>query len=424
MYLKYKLNNGITVVMEEMPYMQSASIGILINNGSVNEKKEINGVSHFIEHMLFKGTDKRSAKEISETIDNIGGQLNAFTDKEYTCFYSKVLSCHISIAIDVLSDMMINSKFLEEDMEREKKVISEEINMYLDSPEDVVYDLLYETIYKDTPLSLSVLGTEDSLNSLSREGIVDYYHKYYNPENMVISVAGNIKSKEIIKILEEKFGGMTNEKKGQAHLIQEPLNFNDIKGMVKKTEQLNFCIGMEGVSRESDDTYPLLILNTALGGSSSSILFQKIREEEGLAYTVYSTPFFHRNTGIFSIYAGLNSNNILEFAKIIKKEIKNIKDNSISSDDLLKLKEQLKGSYILGLESTLSRMMELGKSQLLFEKVITSEDVIKKIDKVTLEDIKRVSENIFDFRKYDIAYVGEISKKEKIESELKNILFI
>ena len=423
MYKKYTLDNGIRVVMEDISYVNSVSIGVWVDNGSIKEDKHLNGISHFIEHMLFKGTSNRTARQIAETIDNIGGQINAFTSKEYTCFYAKVIDSHLSIAIDVLADMINNSLFSEEDIEKEKSVVIEEINMYEDSPEDVVYDLLAETMFENTSLSLPILGTVDTLNSITREKLIDYFNNNYTVENLVISIAGNIKVDETIELLEKKFG-ILKHNSDKNNNIADSIKFTQkIRGKYKKTEQLNFCIGMEGIPCGNDDIYSLLVLNNIFGGSMSSRLFQKIREEKGLVYSVYSHPSSYKNIGTFTIYAGLNPKQIYNVVNIIKNDIEELKLNLITIDELEKSKEQLKGNYILGLESTSSRMAEIGKSELILGKICSPKEILEKIDKVTLEDVKETIDKIFNYNKFNIAYVGNITNKEAMENKLKNILF-
>ncbi|MCF6459887.1 M16 family metallopeptidase [Clostridium sp. Cult3] len=425
MYIKEKLNNGIRVVMEEIPYVNSVSIGVLVNNGSIKEKDDLNGISHFIEHMLFKGTSNRSAKELAESIDDVGGQINAFTGTEYTCFYVRVLDKHLPIAIDVLSDMLNNSTFGEKDIEKEKGVIIEEINMYLDSPEDIVYDILSETMFENTSLALPILGTYETVSNLDRDTIMNYYKRHYTTENIVISIVGNFQYRETIAMLNECFYKTSPIEMGlNDGMIEDiPEISQNIGYKLKDTEQLNLCVGMEGVKRGSDDIYPLLVMNNTFGGSMSSRLFQRLREEMGLVYSVYSHPTSFENIGAFTVYAGLSVNQILNVAKLVNEDIEDLKDNLITDYELFRSKEQLKGNYILGMESTSNRMFEIGKSELLLNKVLSPEDILNKIDKVQMVDIERVVTNIFNRDKYNIAYVGKLSDPEKINNNLKEIFF-
>ena len=423
MYTIDKLNNGIRVVMEEIPYVNSASIGIIIDNGSINETNNIQGISHFIEHMLFKGTKKRTAREMAEEIDNIGGQLNAFTGKESTCYYAKVLSNHLDIAIDVLSDMILNSVFSIEDIEKEKSVITEEINMYLDTPEEISNDLLNEIMFNETSLAHPIIGTENSVNKLTREQMIEYYYEHYRPENMVISIAGKIDVKESIKILNEYFGEFNppTVKKTQINNIYKFSNI--IKGVDKDTEQLHLTIGMNGVHVTSDKIEPLLVLNNIFGGSISSRLFQKVREDLGIAYNIESFLSSYRDVGQFGIYTGLHPNQLMRTVNIIEEELEDIRKNLISKEELNKSKEQLKGSYVLDMEGTFNRMFEIGKSIAIFDKILSPEELLKKIDKVQMDDIKDIVGIVFDKSKINVAYVGELLNKEKTENKIKEILF-
>ena len=426
MYSRHRLNNGTRVVIEEVPYVNSVSIGVFINTGTINENKRINGISHFIEHMLFKGTKNRTGKEIAEFIDNIGGELNAFTETEYTCFYVRTLDKHIVKATDILSDIINNPILKKDDIKNEKKVIIEEIKMYMDSPEDLVYDLLNEAMFRDSSLSLPILGTIDSVKSLQRETIVDYYNRYYIPENMIISVCGNCNSKEVLEMLEEQFCKKSVNNVEEINLRREykvPKIKQNINWKYKDTEQLNFCIGMEGVRRGDNDIYPLALVNNILGGCISSRLFQKIREDKGLVYSIYSHLDTYKNTGIFSIYAALSLEQLMNVVKLIKEEINCLIKYLITENELQKSKEQIKSSYILGLEDTFSRMINLGESELLLGRIIPRHEILEIIDKVTLDDIERVILKVFDKSKYNIAYVGNVKEYEIINSHLKEILF-
>ncbi|NLY84757.1 MAG: insulinase family protein [Tissierellia bacterium] len=424
MYLIDKLDNGIRVVMEKIPYINSVSVGIIIDCGSKNENKNNNGISHFIEHMLFKGTRKRDAKKIAETIDSIGGVLNAFTGKETTIYYAKVLNNHIKIAIDILSDMITNSIFKEEDIEKEKSVILEELYMYLDSPEDLAVELLNKMMFERTSLEHSIIGTEESIKGINRAKILNYFTENYQPENMVISIAGNIDERECIKLLKDYFGPF-NSKSLEINKKNESKNIykftNKLDYINKDTEQINLCIGMEGLPITSPKMEALMILNNIFGGSMSSRLFQKIREDLGLAYSIETFPSSYKDTGILTLFLGLHPSQILKSIKAIDDEIKNIKENLISREELEKSKEQLKGNYVLGMENTFNRMYEIGKSLLIFNRVFTQEEILNKIDSVDMEDIKEVINIIFNREKFNIAYVGKVENIN--DDRIKEILF-
>lgn len=422
MYIVDKLDNGMKVVMEKIDYVNSVTIGLLIDSGSVKENKDINGVSHFIEHMLFKGTKNRTPRQIAESIDDIGGQLNAFTGKEQTCYYAKVLDQHLPIAIEVLGDMLNNSLFTNEDIDKEKGVILEEINMYQDSPEDLVFELLNDIMFEGTKLELPILGNEKSISNLNRVNTLEYFNKNYNSKDMVISLAGKFDAKEVITLLNYHFGKFNNNIiNPEDKTIQVNQYSNKIRGIDKKIEQLNFCIGLEGVHNTSEDIQPILVLNNIFGGSMSSRLFQKIREDKGLVYAIDSHLATYENTGTFSIYAGLNPEYFLDVMELINIEIDYMKKNLITKSELIKSKEQLKGSYILGMEGTFNRMFEIGKSMSLLNKIETPQEVLSEIDKVNMDDIERVANNIFKKEKLNIAYVGEVEKVSQTEDKLKQI---
>ncbi|MGF7057111.1 M16 family metallopeptidase [Brassicibacter mesophilus] len=421
MFNKIELKNGLRIVSEYIPHVKSVSIGIWVEAGSRREGYNNNGISHLIEHMLFKGTKNRTAKEIAESFDNIGGQLNAFTSKECTCYYAKVLDSHIQIAIEVLSDMIFNSKFDEFEIKKEKSVIFEEIKMYEDSPEDLVHDLLSQTIFNGNTLSLPILGTEDSLSNLTRDDIIQYFKKYYIPNNTVISIAGNFELEEIIELIKKYFGSWTKSKNNSL-TYEKPSLLQRMSNRKKDIEQLHFCLGTEGISQGQDELYSLLVLNNILGGSMSSRLFQTIREERGLVYSIYSYPSSYKDIGIFTIYAALNPKHFLEAVDLIIKDIDLIKNEYLSEEEIFKSKEQLKGNYILGLESTSSRMTSIGKSELLLGSIHSPDQIIEKIDQVSFEDVRKVVNRIFDNNKFNIAYVGNI-KDNNIKEKLKKICF-
>ncbi|MFA5523370.1 MAG: pitrilysin family protein [Tissierellales bacterium] len=422
MYKKITLDNGLRIVTEHIPYVKSVSIGIWFEVGSRKENNSNNGVSHFIEHMLFKGTINRSAKEIAESIDNIGGQINAFTSKECTCYYTKVLDSHINVAIDVLSDMLFNSLFDKDEIIKEKSVIYEEIKMYEDSPEDLVHDLLSQTIFNKNSLSLPILGSKESLEKITREEIINYFESYYIPSNAVISIAGNFDFNETIKLIENRFLDWKVKNKVYED-YEKPTIYHNISRKKKDIEQLHFCIGTQGISQGQDDLYALLIMNNIFGGSMSSRLFQDIREDKGLVYSIYSYPSSYKDTGIFTIYAGLNPDNFIDVIDIIMENIDLMKRDYLTEDELFRSKEQLKGNYILGLESTASRMTSIGKSELLFNKIISPEEIALKIDKIELEDIVNVVNKVFDTKKFNIAYVGNFGKEKEIDQKLERLLF-
>lgn len=413
MYKKHVLENGLTIIGEEIPYVKSISLGVWINAGSRIEDEEISGVSHFIEHMLFKGTRNRTSKQIASEIDNLGGQINAFTSKECTCYYVKLLDSHIDIGIDVLSDMILNSKFNEDDLDKERSVIIEELKMYEDSPEDLAYDLLTENIYKNDPLGMNIIGTEESLNRLNREKLLDYFNKYYVPNNSVIAISGNFNFDEIINKIEEKFKVW---KKRDVNVDIKKAEFKScFLTKNKDIEQVNLAMSLEAVPLENDkEVYALAVINTVFGGSISSRLFQKIREEKGLVYSIYSSQSLYRKCGELGIFASMSNEHLKEVYESIIEEIKIMKKYYLTDQEIKESKEQLKGSYILGLESTSSRMMSIGRALLLNSKVESTDDILKSIDNVDRETVKIVIDKIFNLDKLGVCIVGRDVEENKL----------
>ena len=406
MYKCQTLKNGLTIIGEEIPYLKSISLGVWVKAGSIMETKENSGVSHFIEHMLFKGTTNRTSKELAREIDNLGGVINAFTSKECTCFYVKLLDEHINIGIDVLSDMILNSRFDERDIKKEKSVILEELKMYEDSPDDLVYDLLLENIYKDHSLGMNILGDRHSLKNLKRESILDYYNEYYVPNNSIISICGNFKFEEIVKQIEEKF--KTWQPKSVDTTTTKP-NFNPC--IVKKNkdiEQVNLAINLDAIPMINNrEVYALSVVNNVFGGSISSRLFQKIREEKGLAYSIYSSQTLYEDCGELGIFASTSTENIQEVYKSILEEIELIRNEYISPQEIHESKEQLKGSYMLDLESTSSRMMSNGKNLLMRNKVDDEQDIIDYINAVEYDDVVKIIKKVFNTENMGVCIVGK-----------------
>lgn len=406
MYNLFKLSNGLRIVLEEIDYVNSVSVGLWVENGSRNEILENNGISHFIEHMLFKGTKNRSALELVECIEDVGGQINAFTGKEATCFYVKLLNTHLELGIDVIADMLFNSNFLPEDVEKEKGVVIEEINMNEDSPEDVLSDLHSKAIWGEDSLSLPILGSIESVKRFTQEELLNFIGDHYTPENSVISIAGKFDSKHLEKLLEKYFGGWKN-KNNIKNKYTSPTLLHGNVFRKKNIEQLHINLGLKGLQTGDEDIYALLLLNNIFGGGASSILFQRIREEKGACYSIYSYISAFNSTGIMTIYTGLNPSYAVEVVSLIKDEVSNFVKNNIQPEKLFKAKEQLKGNYILGLESTSSRMFNNGKSALFLNRINIPSDIIKKVDIIDAQKINEVLERTFALGIQNSAYVGD-----------------
>jgi len=388
-----QLSNGIRVVLENMPTSRSVSFGIWVKTGSRNENDTNNGISHFIEHMLFKGTDRYSAKDIADVFDGIGGNVNAFTSKEYTCYYAKVLDAHVPIAVDVLADMFFRSKLADDDLAKEKNVIIEEISMYEDTPDDIVHDMIAKAAYGDHPLGRPILGTEPNLQSMTPDDLRRYIETHYGSDAIVISAAGNI-GESMLDLFERHFGGASN-RPSAAEPISAPLFTGGHDHLRKKTEQNHICIAMPGCSQDDPLLYGMILLNNAIGGGMSSRLFQEVREKRGLAYSIYSYHTSHMDSGLFTVYAGTTPKQTAEVLDLIYGVIADVRDNGILPEELRKGKEQLKGSLIIGLESTSSRMTRNGKNELMLGRQFTLDDLIERIESVTMDDVRALAARMF-----------------------------
>lgn len=415
MYNLIRLKNGLRVVIESIDYVNSVTVGLWIENGSRNENKLNNGISHFIEHMLFKGTENRSSKNIVESIEDVGGQINAFTGKEATCFYIKTLDTHLELGLDLLSDMLFNSKFSEEEIEKEKNVVIEEIKMNNDNPEDVLMDLYSKAAFDEDSLALPILGTINTVKSFNRNMLKEYVNSYYIPENSVISISGKVDVNTIERLIEKYFGQWKTSNK-RITKYSNPKIINNHLFLQKNIEQLHINLGFRGLELGDENIYALMLINTYLGGGASSILFQKIREELGMCYTIYSYISSFVNGGLVNIYTGLNPKCAVDAINYIKEELDDFshKITNINNEKITKLKEQLKGNFILGLESTSSRMFRNGRTALFFNNIITPEEVIKKIDAINKNQITDVIEKTFSHGIENSAFVGDNYNDKKI----------
>jgi predicted Zn-dependent peptidase len=419
MYKKIMLKNGIRVMLEPLPYIQSVSIGYWIRSGSLYEKASENGVSHFIEHMLFKGTPTRSAKQIAAEIDDLGGELNAFTSKECTCVYVKLLGEHAPTAIEIINDMLIHSNFDEVEIQKERMIILDEINLYEDSAEDLVYDKLSEVIFKGHPLGRPILGSIKSINGMTREKILNFYNRHYNAENLVISIAGNYNEQELIALLDNSIG----QHEFETHKVDvvKPIPFHSGTTRAKKDiEQTHIILGFKCIGYDTPGLFTLMLLNNALGGSSSSRLFQKIREDCGLSYTIDSHPSFYYDTGILTVYASMLPENADKVVSLIAEEIETLRTHGLEQHEFSKFKNQLKGNFILGMEGPTQTMNWIGKSELLSGHIRTIQDVMDGIQSIAFEDVNEMARTILANKYLTLSIVGKTSAKE--EKRLYQIL--
>lgn len=379
------LENGLTIVTERISAFKSASIGVWIKTGSRYEDKTNIGIVHFIEHMLFKGTKSRSALEIAGSIEDLGGNINAFTGKEETCFYIQVLDSHIRNGIEILGDMICNSVFEKKDIEMEKQVVLEEIKAVKDSPEEYVFDLFQEKIFPNHPLGFPILGNSSNISKISQQKIISFFKRHYKAQNIVISAAGNLNHREIVELTKENFILKTGLDK--PHITEtKPLtgvNFQEIKSL----NQAHICLGTEGCSYSSKDRFNLIALNSYLGNGLSSKLFQVLREELGLVYSIYSFLDFYCDTGMIGFYLGTDLNKIATAIDSLKKELKILHKECLPDKTISNLKEQIKGNFFLSLESTFKRMTRLAKSEIYFNRFIDSKELIDKIDEITAESV-------------------------------------
>ena len=393
-----KLNCGTTVIMEKSERVQSAALGIWVRAGASDEWDEVSGVSHFIEHMMFKGTKNRTAKQIAEDVDKIGGVFNAFTGKEATCYYIKTLSSNICRGAEILLDMLTGSKFDQEEMDRERQVICEEIKMVKDTPDDDVYDTISELVAGGNPLGRSILGTPESLAGIDRSRLVNYRDQMYARDSIVVAVAGNFDEEAIEAIFEDRLTSLRDKKpKKEIQLKPYQQSFN-VK--VRDIEQTHICLATPGIALDDPRYYAFVLLNSIFGGSMSSRLFQNIREQKGLAYSVCSMNLFSSYWGFFSIYAGVSPEKAEEALDAIHYELDTLRESGVTEEELAMAKEQMKSSYIFGLESVNSRMFSIGKNKLLLDRVYAEEEVLSSFDRVTREDIREVAEMIGDYSSY------------------------
>ncbi|TCP58881.1 putative Zn-dependent peptidase [Tumebacillus sp. BK434] len=398
------LQNGIRVVIEEIPSVRSVSLGIWVGAGSRDESPQNNGVTHFIEHMMFKGTEKLNARQIAELFDGIGGQVNAFTSKEYTCYYAKVLDEHFGLALETLGDMVLNSKFAEEELAKERRVVLEEIKMYEDAPDDLVHDMIAEVVFQKHPLGYNILGTEANLNAFVPQDLFSYMEEKYTTDNVVIAIAGNVKRDHAVALASKLFGHLQPSRISRQ---EEQAVFHAGKAIRnKKTEQAHIVLGAPGIAYDDPMIYPVILFNNVLGGSSSSRLFQEIREERGLAYSIYSYHTAYKDIGMFGLYVGTAPERAQHVLDLCEQVLGGIAQHGITADELNKAKEQVKGSLMLSLESTSSRMSRLGKNELL-GRHISLDEMVDKIKNVTLEDVKTAAGAILG-GKFAMSAVGPL----------------
>lgn len=408
-----RLSNGLTVVKEHMDHLRSVSFGVWIKVGSVNETVENNGISHVIEHMLFKGTKNRSAKQIADECAMLGGNLNAYTSKECTSFYVTTLDTHLNKAIEVLSDMITESLFDPVDLEKEKCVIIDEIDMYEDSPDDLVHELLQKEVWKDHSLGYIISGEADVVRGFTREQLLNFMKQYYHAENIVLSIAGNFDDEKTISLLEEKFGQVP--KVPSSSKVTSPTYLRTFVTRDKDIEQIHMNLAFPCVGYNAKEKYILSIVNSILGGSENSKLFQVIREELGLAYSIYSYASTYNDTGLFHVDATLNPNNVLTVLKGIIQVITTFLEKGITQDELICAKEMMNTELIIGSESSRNRMNSNGKSMLCRNRIVSLDDTIRYIEQVTAEEVMAFAKEYLDIKNLSICLIGNLEEANECE---------
>ena len=412
------LKNGVRVISEEMPHVRSVSMGVWIKTGSRRETSDENGISHFIEHMLFKGTKNRSAEDIARSVDSIGGGLDAFTAKEMVSYNTKVLDEHLPLAFDVLADMVRNPLFREEDIEKEKGVILEELKMEVDNPEYLLHDIFSSNFYKDHPLGKPIIGSKDTIRAFDRQMIGDYYRRYYSPSNILITAAGNLNHGHLVDLARQYFEDLPMNGTLPPEVAPVPharLVFRNKTSL----EQTHLYMGVPAYPFSHELRFACYALNTILGGGMSSRLFQNIREKQGLAYAVYSELAMYHDTGCMAIYAGTAVETCSQVIHSIVKELREIKENLVPAEELRRAKDNLKGSFMLGLESTSSRMSNLARQELHFKRFFSLDEMIEKIEGVTAEQIRDIAREFFHSKNITLAVLGNLGdfriKREELD---------
>jgi predicted Zn-dependent peptidase len=393
-----------------MPHVRSVSIGVWLARGSRHEPQEQSGIAHFVEHMLFKGTGTRSAEDIAQTIDSIGGQMDAFTAKEYASYYIKVLDEHLPLAVDILADIVMHPAFTPDDIEREKKVVLEEIKMVEDTPDDLVHELFTESFWENHPLGRPILGTKETVESLNVDGLRSYFSGVYTAPNLIVAAVGNITHEQVRDLVERAFKGLPTTSEPIADAPPRVIPRIVIRN--KELEQSHVCLGTASYRQDHDERYSSYVMNTVLGGSMSSRLFQNVREKRGLAYAVFSGLSAYRDAGSMTIYAGCANDAVSELIDVVIGELRRMKDESMLDSELRRAKDHLKGSLMLNLESTSSRMSHLARQEIYFDRQFGLDETLEGVERVTLEDVQRVARDVLKDRALPATVLGAVNGLE------------
>jgi len=396
------LDNGLKVVTEKIESVKSVSAGIWVKTGSRNETDDKAGITHFLEHMLFKGTDTRSSYDIAMSMESVGGYLNAFTSTEYTCYYSRCLNTKLDRALDVLSDMILNPAFPKEEIEKEKKVVIEEMKMYRDSPNDFLYEEFSNKLFENHSLGRPIIGFEKTVNAFEQQDLYDYMEERYQPWNLLVAVAGNVDHRRAVDLVKQYFGNLESKENPQEDETLPPYCVSEQK-LSKEIEQTHLILGRRGLNYDHDDKYRLLLANTVLGGGMSSRLHQNVREKYGYCYSINTFSQSYQDTGVYGIYVGTDKDYVKHVRALIEKELEKIQNESIPEKELSEAKAQLKGKLMLSLESMSNRMSRLAKSELYFDRFITLDELISNIDEVEAAQVRKFAQNFFDASQFSEA---------------------
>lgn len=402
------LDNGVRIVTQNIGYMHTVTTGIWVANGTRHEAPEDNGVAHFIEHMLFKGTKRRSAHQITREIDSMGGILNAFTGHEYVCYYAKVLAKFLPRAADLLADIFLNSTFPLDEIERERKVVLQEIKMRDDAPEEFIHDRFHQNFWRGQPLGMPVLGSEETVAGLSRPSILSHKNSRYRPQDIIIAAAGNVRHDELVAILAPLFSELSSQWQPVSSDVFPPAG-KEVNLIEREMEQTLVCLGTRSLRYDHQDRHALFLLTTILGGGMSSRLFQEVREKKGLAYSVYSYIISHADSGALIVYAGTEKDNCREVIDIAQHEMSRLVTEEVPQDELDAAREQLKGKTLMSLESSDSLMTRLAKNEIYFQKQQSIEDVLANYDAVSSNDLQRVSQELFRSEYLHLEVMGQVA---------------
>lgn len=399
-----RLDNGIRVVSETVPYVQSVSVGLWVGAGSRDETAAVRGITHFIEHMLFKGTERRTSRQIAEEVESRGGTLNAFTDKEYTCFYGRSLAEHVDIVVDVLSDMLCRSTLTPDELAHERNVVLEEIKRYRDTPEDIIHDLFTQTLWSAHPLGRPVIGSARTVSSLEPDDLREYMATHYTPDCIVLAAAGNVPHQRLVDLVATHLGGLAGSPfhRRPRHAVPSGRS----RAIRKRSEQVQFCLGGPGYRYDEDNRYVLSVIDSVLGGTMSSRLFQEIREKRGLAYSIGSYAVCYAEGGMFVVHGGTSPETYEQVLDLTRREIDRVRCHGLTAEEIARTRMQLRGNLMLGLEGMSARMLRMGKMMLHFDRVLPMEEVLAKVDAVTEDDILRVGARLFDADTLTLASIG------------------